>query len=328
MQSSKSAFGHDLDSDDSDDGRIPLVRTADDLVKARNVVRVRYARPQVLFVLPKVRRGREAHIDNILKRIEATGATIMTADMLPPTTSLAEAMPLMLGDHCAGLTPTLNIDCTILLALVSDLSHDHVERAEWFHKATLHQIDSEERECLLPSILYPAVAGRALVCTEEAATRMHEIVATIGTETERMRTALLFGEGQHPGTLRTNGESESESSLLARWKASSSYDTPSSLRLPVRIVLAEDVSAPTRLPVCAAQVRSVLTAINQSVFMYGWRVGLTTVTSNRTVLKAIENAIDEALNKAGDDGHDFDGPKIWLVGTARSLIGKEKTRKQ
>ncbi|SLM36741.1 Protein of unknown function DUF1308 [Lasallia pustulata] len=47
--------------------------------------------------------------------------------------------------------------------------------------------------------------------------------------------------------------------------------------------------------------------------------GFTTVSSNRTVAKLIESIVEEEM-----EGEEERGPDVWLCGTARSLLGKEK----
>lgn len=102
----------------------------------------------------------------------------------------------------------------------------------------------------------------------------------------------------------------------------SEYEVPEDWMLPVEVVpRGEGVEG---LPRLAEGVRECLTAINQSVFLYGWRSGRTTVTSNRTVYKVIEAAVEQHRRA---DEEDVLGPDMWLCPTARSLVGKEKHRK-
>jgi hypothetical protein len=62
--------------------------------------------------------------------------------------------------------------------------------------------------------------------------------------------------------------------------------------------------------------------INQSVFLSGWAAGHTTITSNRIASKAIERAVED--NRKSDDEA---GPRVWICPTARSLVAKEKDRR-
>ena len=327
------------DNSDDDQGTIELLCLASDLQKASRAVRIRYKHPCIRFVLPKITEGHTPEIDNIISSIRATGATVQCGSPLPqhpnspPQSSLLHNIfPHLLPNPHARLTPTLNIDCTILLALVSDLSHQPTTPEPWFHTAIRRQIDLEAKEKLLPNVLWPAMAGRDLVCTEEAAARMQEIVDSIGTEAERQRTTFLLGDDNenHPST--------SPGTARHPFQHFSHYAVPSGFHIPIRIVNA-DVDL-ERLDPLKKAVAKQLTAINQSVFLYGWRHGVTTVSSNRTVAKVIEGVVEGELDaiaggKAGraaervePDGEEgCVGPDIWLCETARSLVGKEKGRR-
>ena len=304
---------------DDDDGRVELVKLAEDLKKAASCVRVRYHHPTVRFVLPKLHAGNVPAIDSILDAIRATGAKIQCASDSPisttPTTkdadtksSLTTTFSHLLPHPFTHFTSTLNIDCTILLALVSDLSHLPISPEPWFHKAITRQIELEAREHLLPSSLYPALGGRDLVCTKEAAKRMREIVGCIGTPAEKARTNVVMGNVEMgPRELREE---------FARC---STHTVPADLELPIREVAAEGDKM--KLPAIAQKVAEKLTAINRSVFLYGWNEGITTISSNRTVAKLIETTVEEEM-----EGEQEGGPHVWLCGTARSLVGKEKGR--
>lgn len=294
-----------------DDEPVEIVRQAVDLRKASLAHKSHYKHPSVTFILPKISQRPSADIVRILDSIRSTGATIHLGPSSTPS-SLQSTFEKLVLDPFNNLTSTLNIDCTILLALVSDLSHCAATPEPWYHKAISRQIEIETREQLLPSIFWPAMAGKELVCTQEAARRMREIVDTIGTESERRRSDLLI----HPSNVRQEKSSEVLRNAFAEL---SHYDVPSHWKLPIKIVETSDMDI-SRLPPVAGKVKTALTAINQSVFLYGWVMGWSTLTSNRTVAKQIEEIVE------GEEGEQM-GPKIWLCGTARSLVGKEKARR-
>lgn len=304
----------------SNDNKVELVKLAEDLKKAATCTRVRYRHPTVRFILPKLHSHSLPAIDAILAAIRATGATVQCASDLPPhpapngpatQADLPATFSRLLPHPFAHFTPTLNIDCTILLALVSDLSHQPIAPEPWFHKAITRQIELEAREHLLPRRLYPALGGRGLVCTTEAARRMREIVDGIGTEAEKARTAVVMGDG--------GVEEEGLRRELGRW---SRHGVPGDLRLPIREVGA-GMEGRELSPV-QRKVAGQLTVINRSVFLYGWKEGITTVSSNRTVARLIESIVEEEMD--AEDAEDERGPDVWLCGTARSLVGKEKGR--
>jgi hypothetical protein len=220
-------------------------------------------------------------------------------------------MPNLLTDPFASFTPTLNIDCTILLALVSDFSHCAVTTEPWFHRALKRQVEIEDEENLLPNLLFPALANRTLICTDEAAKRMREIVDTIGTAGEKERTRLFMGDC---------GAALSAEELRAELEKLSRFEIPGSLLLPI-LVQVPDVEQ-SSLPASAEAVKKQLTSINQSVFLHGWAKGVTTVTSNRTAVKQMESTL---AREASDEK---EWPLIWMCPTARSLVGKEKGRRE
>jgi hypothetical protein len=100
----------------------------------------------------------------------------------------------------------------------------------------------------------------------------------------------------------------------------SRFEVPGSLLLPI-LVQVPDLEQ-SSLPASAEAVKKQLTSINQSVFLHGWAKGVTTVTSNRTVVKQMENTL---AREASDEK---EWPLIWMCPTARSLVGKEKGRRE
>jgi hypothetical protein len=225
---------------------------------------------------------------------------------IPP---IEKAMNYMVLDPLLSFSETLNIDCTILLALVSEFSHAKVSKEAWFHTALQRQVEIEDSENLLPSLLYPALGNHRLVCTTEAAKRMQEIVATIGTASEKARTAIFMG----------TDETRSREQLVEELRQWSAYAVPEDLQLPVQVVDQNELDCQSNLPEAAMAVAADLTAINRSVFLHGWATGRTTITSNRAVVKQIENNLEQY-----EDLDDEVFPKVWLCPTARSLVGKEK----
>ncbi|KAL8643799.1 MAG: hypothetical protein Q9226_008115, partial [Calogaya cf. arnoldii] len=239
---------------EKDDDRIEIIRQAQDLQKASLAHKVSYKHPSVTFILPKISPNPSPEVLRILDSIRSTGATVRLGPPAPPS-DLEWAFQTMVSDPLANFTPTLNIDCTILLAIVSDLSHCATSPEPWFHQAISRQIEVETREQLLPSILWPAMADKKLICTHEAAKRMREIVDTIGTETERKRSDLLLHD------FTSNSSSPSSASLRESFAKFSNYPIPPSFHLPIFIVpMNEDLST---LPPIAQSVKSALTAINQ-----------------------------------------------------------------
>lgn len=307
-------------SNEDDINRIELVKVADDLLRASQAHRTHYKHPRIRFVLPKISPNPPPELLPVLERIRLTGAVVDLGDQNATSGLLKkDVFPRLLPSPHPPLTDTLNIDCTILLALVSDLSHtaNHPVLPN-YNSAITRQIEMETRTHLLPSSLWPAMVGKDLVCTHEAAKRMKEIVDTIGMPNERARTELLLDDRP---ALSGRGLREA----FAKY---SDHAIPPSWGLPIRIVQAEvseynikTAIQQATLPPVATQVADQLTDINRSVFMYGWMESMTTVSSNRTVAKQIEGIVEK-------DGAGAVGPEIWLREPARSLLGKEKERRK
>lgn len=327
---------------------IELVRLAIDLRTASLATQIRYKHPAVRIVLPKIPVAPSPPTIAILDRILATGAVIeigpslskyphnpsfplSDSDFKAPT--LSTIFSKLTPNLYSSLTTTLNIDCTILLALISDLSHSpKTPHSPSHHKAITRQIELEARDHLLPECLYPALEGRDMVCTVEAATRMREIVEQIGTETERIRAKLLLND-EDTGNMDAS-HSCSNQPLLSLFAAQSEYPVPPHLRLPITIKSASTTELLQHLPPIAQKVAEELSAINRSVFLYGWAKGITTMSSNRAVSKVVEGIVSSELTKHDElEGglekvrESVAGPEVWICGTARSLVGKEKMRR-
>lgn len=304
-----------LDDDDDEPG---LVKQIEALVKAAKVTRIRYRHPTIRLILPRIKAIPDSkEVLNVMKQISALGVQIQTSEDMsnhyPPIASVITRMAL---DRFESFSSVLNIDCTLLLAFASDLSHGRVEPEDWHNKAISRQIELESEDQLLPSNLWPACGGHKMICTREAAIRMQEIVDIIGTETEKRRASLLISFDD------TNTLTPDE--RIQEFQKLSDYKVPTEWGLPITIV---DVNVPEmmeQLPKVAEKVKESLTSINQSVFLYGWSSGRTTISSNGSVAKDVEAIIE---GTRGEDGKDVVGPDVWLSASSRSLVGKEKERR-
>ncbi|KXG47384.1 Protein of unknown function DUF1308 [Penicillium griseofulvum] len=306
------------DDDGDDDDELELIKLARDLRKASDATRVRYRHPRLRVVIPKIEEGSVPEIDAVLNEMRSYGIRVDCQGSLPAETpsGLAHLLP----QPFKNFTSTLNVDCTLLLALVSDLSHiKDIPVSPHFHRAIVRQIEVEQEKPLLTSELWPAMDGRELVSTTEAAVRFREIVETIGTETEKSRTHMLLGDPPY--------EQLSREAILQKFQELSDYQVPTDWKLPIKVVDAQQVidaaKAQGNLHPVVHDVGEGLSDINHSVFLYGWVTGLTTISSNRTIDKQIEVTVED--NRKGDD--DLQGPDVWICDTARSLVGKDKDRK-
>ncbi|PYI09006.1 hypothetical protein BO78DRAFT_338600 [Aspergillus sclerotiicarbonarius CBS 121057] len=312
-------YDGDEDDSDDDDDEIELIKLARDLRKAADATRVKYKHPRLRFVIPKIEEG-SPEIDGLLKIIRGYGIKVDCGEKAYAVPGTQEGLSHLLPKPFKRFTSPLNVDCTLLLAAVSDLSHyKSISQSPEHHKAINRQIAVEHERPLLPTELWPAMAANELVCVEEAAQRMKEIVTIIGTDTEKLRMQILTGEAPFNDCSREE--------LIQKYQELSDYEIPAQWKLPVKTVEAQSViTAATenaKLPPVYHQVAENLSDINYSVFLYGWAAGLATISSNRTVVKEIESIVEK--HRDGDEH--LEGPLIWVCDTARSLIGKEKGRK-
>lgn len=299
-------FPDDRSDDDHD---VPILKTAKELASAAAAMRIRTRHPSVTLVLPRIIPGVQDEIDRVLEACRAAGVTVCCAADIPAAPSIQDAQAIMVPSPFACFTDTLNIDCTILLAIVSEFSHAKVSKEPWFHKALNRQVEIEDNENLLPNLLYPAMEERKLTCTKEANKRMREIVDTIGTSSEKARTAILMGDD----------DSKSRKQLIEEMQQWSAYEVPTHWQLPIRVVDQDENGCQANLPEEAAHVGRDQTDINRSVFLHGWAANHTTITSNRTVVKQLEHELEQYIDLA-----EGVWPRIWLCPTARSLVGREK----
>jgi hypothetical protein len=302
------------DDDDDDEDQVDIVKNARQLARAARANPIRGKPPKVRFVLTRIVAGKTKEIDNILQKIRATGATVQCANDIPPTPSLEEVLPSLLIDRSRALSHTLNIDCTILLALISDISHHECPILDWYPGEVRAQIQEESEENLLPTHLYPAIGSHPMVTTQEAAEQMNLIVQTLATDAEKVRADLLLAQGDYATKTREK--------LVADWAALSNHTLPGDFQLPIRVASSNMDAIVSRLPSVAARLSNELGTLNRAIFLYGWSEGLTTLSANRGRARQIETVLNEHGLEDSEEG-----PHIWLCGESRSLIAKHGRRK-
>lgn len=127
----KAGWGADSSSEESDDSegggdldREGLLKQIEALVKAAKASRVRYQHPKIRLVLPKIKAQPDAkEVANVLGQIRNMGVTIQTAEDMPPQyPAVADVLDRLISSPYEAFSEKLNIDCTILLSFVSDLS--------------------------------------------------------------------------------------------------------------------------------------------------------------------------------------------------------------
>lgn len=309
------------DATDEDD-TLPIFKMASNLSKASRATWAGDRAPEVTFVLTRIKEGRVPQIDRVLNDIQKLPGIqlLLLKDADPTSTPLEEVLPVMTVDPFGGLSDVLNMDCTILLSLTSDLSHIPISSSVWLHHQTKKQMEQEKNEPILSTWIYPAMVGRRMVCTERCAEHFLKIVNEVGTESERKRAALVIG-GAGTSSRQDWGN---------QWAALSHHSIPEDLHLPVCVVsstptqldgVTEDKTTqfPQRL---ADSISDRLTNLNRDIFLYGWKTGRTTMTSNFSAARCIMHLIKRNRN---DGEQDIIGPQIWCRAPSRSLVCKEKS---
>ncbi len=300
--------------DDDDEDQVDVVKSTRELAKAARANPIRGRPPRVRFVLTRIIAGKTQAIDTIVNKIRATGAIIECANEIPASVPLHTVLPRLLLDRSRALSDVLNIDCTILLALISDISHRACPILDWYPGEVRAQINEEAEEHLLPTHLYPAIGAHPMVCTKEAADQMNLIVQTLATDTEKLRADLLLGQGDRAR--------QSPAELVAEWAANSDHEVPEGFTLPIRSINVDLDAIMSSLPSVATKVAAELGHLNKSIFLYGWAESLTTLSANRGRARQIDSIINEFGLRDGEAG-----PHIWLCGESRSLIAKHGRRK-
>lgn len=117
--------------DEDDDDQVEIVKSARELARASRANPMRGHAPKVRYVLTRLVSGRLKEVDMILDKMRAVGIILECANDISGTPSVEEALPNLLVDRSRTLSKTLNIDCTILLALISDISHGECEILDW-----------------------------------------------------------------------------------------------------------------------------------------------------------------------------------------------------
>ncbi|KAF2239051.1 hypothetical protein EV356DRAFT_528931 [Viridothelium virens] len=300
-----------LDAIEDEEDKLSIIRVAEDLIKAAHATRVKYKHPRVQLVLPRLASDRR-EIDVIVKRIREMGIEVDCGTEIkntPLSVSLENGLLTK-----ARSSETLNVDCTVLLALVSDISHTKCLNEPWFNQETQRQVEGEDQQNLLPSLLYPVLQGHSLISTSVAAARMREIVEVVATQSEKKRTSILLGDDPN----------QDYQQRIQEWRELSCHEVPRALKLPIRVV-EPDEAEPNLSPMVNAVMEKLIQAkssrVTISALMYGWASGLTTLTSNAVAAKALNKAFDEQ-----PVGQEIDGPDLWVCPVPRSLAGKEKDK--
>jgi hypothetical protein len=327
------------ESSDIDDDEAPMAGIVRQLVAAARANRHNYRPPRLHIVFTRVAEGSNSEIDRLIRKLRSMakqGIEIQvdcsnSEFLTSPCPPLEMALQNLLAEDLSDITPIVNLDCSILVALASDVTHSNIEIQPWHRRDVIFQI-REEREVgsSLVKALYPKLRSRRLLCTAKAAARFWEIVDTIATATEAARAEIILPKAGSSG--KTSEE------LVDKLQTLSIHPVDPNLRLPIEVVeadapddtttdiaddfttdghhLATDIEM-RRLPRSAEFIASILSDLNRSIYYYGWLHQITTVTANNSLAKQIRLLVEE--QRTNDDEA---GPKIQVFPFTRALATK------
>jgi len=225
-------------------------------------------------------------------------------------------------DPISAFTHDLNLDTSILVALVSDFCHENMAMEPWFSQSHCAHWAKEKHHKMLNELL-PALAGHPLVCTEEAYQTFRHIVTTIGTRNELLRADIIFGLNR-PASLDHNLQ-YSSADLISALQRTSKDSITLSLCLPIRpVTLTPELESV--VPTVAKEILAHNPDMLQpglSVFTYGLAKKLTTVTANHVAARTLGRDLD----MDGRLTSDSDWPKVWVTSESRPLVGVPKSRR-
>lgn len=257
---------------------------------------------------PRIQRGQILLVDRILEYIEAMGVELLCADEmdLDSDGSLQEQFARMAQDEAPMYTDTLNLDRSVMITIISDISHSSPVLGRQHHSEILKNLVKKEARDPALRALLPILGTRSLQCTRDTAVHCKQVVSLLGTDTEKQRCQLLLGE--IPGT---------QEELIGALQALCYHRLPSNLILPIAVVEEQ-----ADMPPLAARISPFITAnYNRSSFVDGWARSMTTITVNKAGYNEVKYLIEKHRSSDIDW---FPGPDIRVFSQYRSLLATEK----
>lgn len=125
----KAGWAEDDSTDDSDDDTVRLdtedepeglLKQAKLLVEASRLARTKYRHPSIRLVLPRLTRDCPKQVASVLQGIRALGVTVQTVDDIPTAPEISMVLHRMVVDPFETFSETLNVDCTMIFAFISE----------------------------------------------------------------------------------------------------------------------------------------------------------------------------------------------------------------
>ncbi|MBE3049143.1 hypothetical protein IMZ48_42925 [Candidatus Bathyarchaeota archaeon] len=330
-----------IDLRDDDESGIEAIDTVRDLLAAAAVTRIgpyHYQTPKVRVMFPRITEGESAHIDALLGMIRTLGEghnVSLSVECGGPDPSPANGDPTpddallkLVPSEDFFFSPVVNLDCTILFNMGSDTAHFLPDSFQARTEARIKEDLEDERKNgpRLPRSIYPALGGRALVCTDEVAVNFRNTVIDIGTDTEIARANLLLPPEDGPIPTLPPTEAQRKETLK-RFQDLSVHPVPPDLQLPIQVVetpsheeVERMVEAGT-LPRVLLRLDERIKSMNASAVVQGWAREQTTLTSNRQGMNLINQIVAEGGDEAARAGNAL---HVWMAPFGRRLAAKPK----
>ncbi|KAJ0119187.1 hypothetical protein J7T55_013423 [Diaporthe amygdali] len=310
------------DADHEDDSElfedIPILRTAKELADTARKYWHDYHRPRIRILLNRIEEGQSKEMDRVIQKMRSVSGDDITvtvdcadAPWISPQTSpdldtaLSKLVPIEDMDRFGS---TVILDTSVLIALISDISHNTVDVQPWHNQDCKAQIQDEANGInFLTAQAYPPLRGKRLVCTREAMEHFREITSTIASPTELERARVLCSGGPRD------------------FQELSIHPVPDDFMLPVQVLSeetdlrAKDLVQAGKLPEIAIKAEKHLLSVpgNRTTHLLGWCSGMTVVTSNRSLAKRLVRIIENSLERDYEDG-----PMIFTLPYNRALATK------
>ncbi|KAI8072219.1 uncharacterized protein B0P05DRAFT_580332 [Gilbertella persicaria] len=178
---------------------LPIFKKAHEYLRTARAHHVQFHTPIVVFAFMRIQPEQDVFVQKIMDRLTEIGIVVhMQQPIKSPLQLRSTYMPFLKDiqdiDHIT--TPSINVDVSSALAILSELSH-HVCSPEQISAMPLQvQAEREARIPALPQIRH-YITGKKLCIITSAYERLKEIVDIVGGDNEKARFRYLFRSHLH-----------------------------------------------------------------------------------------------------------------------------------